>query len=144
MAELDYALLCDYVRVDRGTAAVIAAGIDTVYLAEVPGGRQIGLLLRVTFTRNESGRPHRLEVIVQDEDGERLVQIEGVITPEWKEGLPPGWLTGALAGFNFGVPLPRYGVYSMEILIDDRSAKSLNLRAEPMPAAAPSGTPEGD
>jgi hypothetical protein len=36
---LDYALLCDYVRVEGGVAHVIAAGIDTIWKEEVPSGQ---------------------------------------------------------------------------------------------------------
>ena len=50
MPELDYALLCDYVRAEHGIAHVIAAGIDTVYVPDVPAGHTIGLLSRVAYT----------------------------------------------------------------------------------------------
>jgi hypothetical protein len=125
--ELDYALLCDFVRVD-GVAHVIGAGIDTVYAQEVPTGHNLGFLARLTFTRNECGRPHRVEIVFQDEDGKRLTQIQGVLQPEWVEGLPPGWRTGSILGLNFGVPIPAYGVYAFEILVNDSSVQSLNLR----------------
>jgi hypothetical protein len=59
MPELDYALLCDYVRAERGVAHTIAAGIDTVHRPEVPTVANLGLLARVTFTRAECGRLHR-------------------------------------------------------------------------------------
>lgn len=39
MPTLDYALLCDYVRVEGGVAHVIAAGIDTIWKEEVPSGQ---------------------------------------------------------------------------------------------------------
>ena len=128
MPVLDYAVLCDYVRVEGGLAHVIAAGIDTILKDEVPSGQNVGLLMRVGFTRNECGRPHRVEVIFQDEDGERLAQIVGVVQPEWPEGVPPNWTSGALAGLNLGVPLPRFGVYAFEILVNDNHLKTIPLR----------------
>jgi hypothetical protein len=91
MPELDYAVLGDYVRAEAGIAHVIAAGIDTIWSAEVPTGRNVGLLLRITFTRNECGRLHRIEIIFQDTDGARLIlkvcvrtaDHEYVITAVW-------------------------------------------------------------
>lgn len=128
MPELDYALLCDYVRAEGGMAHVVAAGIDTIWAPEVPAGQNLGLLMRVAFARNECGRPHRIEVIFQGEDGERLAQIGGVVTPEWSSDLPPGWRVGALMGLNIGVPLPRYGLYAFEVLVNDSLVKSIPLR----------------
>jgi hypothetical protein len=133
--ELDYALLCDYVRLEQtGVAHVIAAGVDTVYLQQVPGAANLGLLVRLTFTRGECDKPHRIEAILADTDGEPVGKFNGVIAPQWQTGMPPGWKTGALLGFNFGVVLPRYGEYSMDILVNDDSKKFINLRAVPPPS----------
>ena len=142
MPELDYALLCDYVRAEGGVAHVISAGVDTVFAAEVPTGHNLGLLLSLKFTRNECGRPHRLEVIFQDEDGERLAQISGAIEPEWPEGIPPGWHSRAQAGFNLGIPLPRVGLYAFELLVNDSHAKTIPLRVLARESEAPGQAPE--
>lgn len=128
MPVLDYAVLCDYVRAEGGLAHVIAAGIDTVWTEDVPAGQNVGLLMRVSFTRNECGRPHRVEIIFQDEDGERLAQIMGVSEPQWPEGFPPNWRVGALVGLNFAVPLPRFGLYAFEVLVNDNHMKTIPLR----------------
>jgi hypothetical protein len=37
--ELDFALLSDFVRIEGGTAHVIAAGVDTVYTPGAAGRR---------------------------------------------------------------------------------------------------------
>jgi hypothetical protein len=133
--ELDYAVLCDYVRAEGGVAHVVAAGIDTVWAAEVPTGRNVGLLARLTFTRHECGRPHRLEVIFQDIDGDRLAVVQGVVNPQWIEGLPTGWRTGTLLGLNMGIPLPRYGVYGFEIMLNDSFVKNIDFRVVQQAAA---------
>jgi len=128
MPELDFALLADYVRADGGVAHVIAGGIDTINAPAVPTGQNLGLLFRIVFTRNECGRPHRLEVFFQDEDGTRLAAISSEITPRWAEGQPAHWGTGVIGGFNFLVPLPRYGIYSFELMMNDNNLKTLHLR----------------
>lgn len=139
MPEVDYAFLCDYARTDQsGVAHAIAVGVDTIYAPEVPTGRNLGLLMRITSTQGESGRPHRVEVFVRSTDGAELVRIEGILQPEWNPTLPAGWPVGELIAFNFGVPFPEFGVYAVEIMIDDHSEKSMNLRVVPMePAPAP-------
>ncbi len=133
MPELDYALLCDYVRAESGVAHIIAAGVDTVMLPQVPGATNLGLLVRLTFTRGECDKPHRLEAILAGTDGEPAAKINGVITPTWQQGLPLGWKTGAMLALNFGVVVPTYGEYSMDILVNDNSVKAINLRVVPPP-----------
>lgn len=129
MPGLDYAFVCDYVRAEHGLAHAIAAGIDTFFHPQVPAGSNFGLLLRATFSRNECGRNHTLEVIFQDADGERLAQIQAGVRPEWPPEHPAGWPVGALLGINMGVPIPRFGFYSLEILVNGNSVKSIPLRA---------------
>ena len=128
MPQLDFAFLCDYVRADSGTAHVIGAGIDTVYTPETPTAHNLALLARFTFTQGECGRPHRIEVFFRTEDGAEVAKFETVVEPIWEPTLPPGWPVGGVLGLNFGLPLPSFGLYSFEIMIDDGSAKSLNFR----------------
>lgn len=133
MPELDVALLCDYVRAENGIAHVIAAGIDTITTPEVPSGRSLGLLARFTFQRSECARPHRIEFIFMDTDGTRLTQGQLDIEPQWNEDLPPGWPTGALLGLNLGVPLPSWGAYACDILVNDTLKKTITFRVVPPP-----------
>ena len=72
MPELDFAILADRVSTEGGVGYLMRGGIDTVTAQAVPAMLMAGLLIRVGFTRQECGRPHRLEVILQGEDGQRL------------------------------------------------------------------------
>lgn len=115
--------------------------IDTVTTAEVPTGRNIGFLFRVAFSRAECDRPHRLEVLFQGEDGERLTHVQAVVEPEWDNALPPHWSVKFLGGMNFGVPLPRYGLYSFDVMINDSQQKAIELRVvEPEPPSTAAST----
>ena len=131
MPDLDYALLADYVRTEGGLAHIIGAGIDRIWAPQVPTGQNVALLARFRFARAECGRPHRLEVIFQDADGERLAQMDAVVEPEWPEGTPLGWGTPGLLGLNIGVPLPVYGTYSFEVMLNDSLMKSIPLAVSP-------------
>ena len=134
MPNLDFAFLCDHARGEEGIFHAIAGAIDTVYAPQVPSGRNVGLVARFTFTRNECGRPHRIEIIVQDTDGKQITKIGGTLEPALVKDQPIGWDTGVLFAVNFGLPLPAYGVYSIEILLNDSSVKSINLRVVQPPA----------
>ncbi len=142
MPELDYAILGDYVRTEGGIGHIIAAGIDAIYTPAVPTGQNVGLLLRVTFARNECERPHRLEIIFQGEDGERHTHITSTIEPVWDEELWPGWRVGAIFGINMGIPLPQFGTYSFEILLNDNLVKAIPIRVIERGSAPPGFPPE--
>jgi hypothetical protein len=131
MPQLDYALLADYVRVEGGLAHVIAGNVDTVYANDVPAAQNISLLIVLKFTREECGRPWPIDVVFQDEDGERLVQVNGQVQAEWAEGLPPGWRVGAALGMNFGIVIQQHGLHSFEVLVNGEHRKSLSLRVIP-------------
>ena len=137
MPTLDYAVLCDHVRAEGGVAHIIAAGIDTISAAQVPVTHNMGIVVQLEFTRNECGRPHRIEAHLQGIDGDTIAQIQGAITPEWVEA-PVGWDTRAQVTMNVGILFPRYGEYAMEILVNDTSLKRINLRvvetAQPLDA----------
>jgi hypothetical protein len=131
MAELDYALLCDYARAEGGVAHVIAAGIDTIQRSEVPSVANPGLLARTIFDDDETGETHQVEVQLRDQEGEQIAQVNLTVVPRRIEGLPEGWPTGALLAMNFGVPLPSFGPYTPTILLNDTPKKTLNLRVVP-------------
>jgi hypothetical protein len=136
--ELDYAFLAEYVHTEGGVAHVLSAGVDTIVTADTPTGQNIGLVFRLGFTRQECGRAHRVEIVFQDEDGVRLAQISTVVTPQWTEGLPVHWRQGVPGGLNFGIPLPRYGLYSFQVMVNDENRKTLHLRViEPTEPATP-------
>ncbi len=134
MPTLDFAILADYARADGGIAHVVAAGIDHIFVQQTPAGQNIGVLLRIEFTRNECGHPHSVEVFCQDEDGLRLIHLSGTVEPAWNDDWPPTWRSKTMVAFNFGMPLPRFGLYEVEILINDTSAKTLPIRVVPLAA----------
>lgn len=129
--ELGFAVLADHVRVENGLGYLIAGGIDRITAAAVPTGQNLGIFAAVDFTYAECGRPHRFEMIGQSEDGERLLALNGVVEPSIPDGHPSGWPIRAVFGVNLGMPLPRYGHYSLELLVDDHNLKTLRFRVVP-------------
>lgn len=143
MPELDFAILADRVSTEAGGVGyVMRGGVDTVTAPEVPTAQFIGLLFRVAFTRAECGRPHRFELIFQDVDGQRLMQAGSVLEPVWQETLPAHWHYNLLGGLNVALPFPNYGLYSLEILINDTNHKTLQIRV--VPPAEPEPAPDAD
>jgi hypothetical protein len=140
MLQLDYALLCDYVRAETGLAHVIAAGIDTVYRPEVPSVANLGLLARVTFTDDDIGHDHQLEIRLVDHQGQQVARITGAPPLEPVQGLPEGWAYGGIVAINFGVPLPTYGPYALTLTLDGTPVKIINFRVvQPDADTGPTG-----
>ncbi len=125
MPSLDFALIAEHVRVEKNLAYVIAGGTDVITVSQLPIGINLGLLLRISSKRAECGRLHRVEVLVQDEDGERLIHLTATGTPAWKEEWPITWESKQMFGFNFGLPVARYGIHEFVVLINDSQAKTL-------------------
>lgn len=127
MPELDYALLADAARDDGGLVSILAAGIDTFLAPQEPANATMAIVLRVGFTRNECGRPHRVEMLLQGEDGETVARVNGTTTPEWPAHHPVNWKTYSSLVINLAVSLP-LGQYQVIVMIDDTEAKSLPFR----------------
>jgi hypothetical protein len=127
VADLDFAILADYARVENGLGYLIAGGLDRIRMAEVPHTQNVGLLMRLLFTLGEADRAHRLEIMVLNADGGRLRQVQGSITPRVPFDHRPGRQLQMMSAINFGVPIPSYGSYSIEIVLNDVSIKTIPI-----------------
>jgi hypothetical protein len=128
LPELEYALLCDYVRPEGAMSHVLAANVDTLHAPAVPAAHNLGILIVEKFEADECGRLHVVYARFHSPSGEQLVEVRAEITPRWEEGAPPGWrVTGNIA-LNLGLPLPEYGLYTFEIGLAETVQKTLNLR----------------
>jgi hypothetical protein len=129
MPELDFMIMADYVRAEGGVLHMIAAGIDTIFTPVTPAVRQIGIGIRLTMT---------LEVVYQNEDGVRIAQINaGFAPPPDPSALPPGVRPAIAIPFNMSLPLPAYGRYSLELLVDGNSLKSIGITVSQPPEVLP-------
>lgn len=131
MAEIDFVILADYVRNDVGVLSIVGGGFDRLTAATLPSGQNVGLGLRFLFTRTECPGPHVLRIAFQDADAQVLVEVRA----EFPVGIPadyePGDLIGMTINANMGVPLPAYGRYTFEVVLDGQSLKSIPLRVVP-------------
>lgn len=125
MPEIDFALLAEHVRAENGLGYAIAAGVNKVMLQSVPSGLPAGVLLKLSLSPAERSRDHRIEFVFMGADGERLMQMN-LVPP-----VDPS-ASHILIGTNFGLPIPEYGHYSLEILINDTMHKAFSLEATPL------------
>jgi len=134
---VDTALLCEAVTVRDGLLFILGGGITQGGRTEFPSPLGLSLALRILARPSELAHDHELEVLLQDEDGQKITKVElrmegtepppGVQIPAGEEmGLPIPWT------FPGRPMLPHPGRYSFEILIDGdlKSSVPLNVVLE--------------
>jgi hypothetical protein len=129
--EIDTALLCEAATVRDGLFFILGGAITEVVNAEYPAELGLTLALRILVHPTEMEHPHRLEIVLQDEDGEQITTVNGDIQLGGADLVPAGELGEILIPWSFpGKPLlPAIGRYSFELLIDGLHQRSIPLRA---------------
>lgn len=135
MPQVDFMILCDYVRSsDGGLLHMIAAGIDRLRVPVLPTVQNVGVAVRLSLQRSECDRDYELQLIVQHADGERIAELLGQFRATYPpSNMPPGWATHMALALNLGLPLQVYGEYSLELLVAGDHKKSLGFIVEPPP-----------
>jgi hypothetical protein len=139
MPEVDFAMFCEEAYVSDGFLYAKGAAWDTLVVEKVPAAHQTALALRLLFEPSDCGRTHEVEVFIQDIDGKRIAFGLARPHPELDPTAPAHWLISSIVTISFLLPLPVYGEYSLEVVIDGESSKSAQLRAVPGPVGAPQG-----
>ncbi len=131
MPELDYAMLAEHVLIQRGTAHILGGGWDGIETNTMPVTTNVTFLIRIGFDRAECERPHRVEVIVQDEDGDRRFHLTRTLKPKWPGRYPIAWKFNEQ--FKFGVPITftSYGIHDCTILLNDSLVKRIPFIVKP-------------
>jgi len=127
--ELDFAILCEAAHATQGLLFVHAGCFDQITGAV--GTHQVAVAFRLLFTSGECDRPHSMDVIAQDEDGQRLATVTNVVVPHIPDDLVAGTKVKVLVTMRIPLQIQRYGRYSLEILADNVSLKTLPLRFAP-------------
>ena len=131
--QVDFMILCDYVRADGGLLHMIAAGIDRIRVPMLPAVHNVGVAVRLSLHRSECDRDYELQLIFQNTDGQRIADLTAQFRAQYPPGLPAGWPTPVALALNLGLPLQAYGEYSFELLISGDHKKSLGVIVEPPP-----------
>ncbi|MBI4369019.1 MAG: hypothetical protein HY547_02195 [Elusimicrobia bacterium] len=136
--ELDFAFLADAAEVTGGKLYVLGGAFDTIWIKEPPVTvPHMTLAMRFLFSPAEAGRQHSLEIIILDEDGKKLVNLQSNLNVERSQGLTMGIKQPVPIALNFfNIRFEKSGVYSVEILFNGSSLKSIPLRLMRQTAAA--------
>lgn len=131
--KLDYAILANSSEIRENIAFMLGGSWDTAYSDRFPAQFSGSILIRLLFHQTETGREHQLELRVHDEDGRPIAPAATIaLQVDTPKELPTGWEVPALAAINLrGLPIPKQGRYSFELLVDGLHLKSLPFRFLP-------------
>ena len=124
--QVDYAFICDYAEATNKVNA-LGIGFDTIMASRVPVRHpNFFLVIQLRATVVEAGEKN-FEVHLIDEDGKQIIApIKGMLNiPRPPSGTES---TGRIAMRFDGVEFPRYGVYSMHVLVEGHEMSRIPLR----------------
>ena len=136
---IEVAVLCDAATDDNGKLNLLGA-FDTIKTPQLPAVHpQCSIALRVTFFSGDEGK-HELQLNFVDADGRPIMRnfppipVEVTLPDEMHFGT-----RNFIVNFQ-QLQLPAAGLYSVDILVDDRSQASIPLLVKytPPPSIPPS------
>jgi uncharacterized protein DUF6941 len=133
-------LLCDAATVRENLLHVLGAGINRIARPVYPAKLGLDLALLFTIAPTEAQERHRLRVVVQTSDGNKIAEFSAEFQVAPAGALQPGerMMTPVVLPLK-EVQLPSEGVYGIEILIDGQMQHSFTFVAnvQPTPSLPP-------
>lgn len=129
MAELDFAMLAEYARLDAaGLLTVVGGGFDRVQ-ASGPGlVHRMSVAARIKLADDESGANFEIKIIPPGPSNFTM-GISGVSTI--KEGAQPvAGNAGVISVVDLGVPISEAGRYTVQFFIAGKLARELPFEVE--------------
>jgi hypothetical protein len=127
---VDWVVPCRYAETPGdGTATILGGGTDTFWVAELPAEIAIFLAMRVAGTEDEwRDETHSLSIKLVRPDLAEEVTLSGDLRIEQFSPLKqPGWEAGMLIPALQRWIAREYGLYTLEVFIDDRRQKSVPI-----------------
>jgi hypothetical protein len=141
------AFLCDGANVREGLLNILSAGITRVHRQTFPAPLGVQLAIMATLMQVEARAPHALRLVVQGEDGETAIQLDGQFGfGEMPKGLQPGEPIAVPMVIDLrNARIPKAGIYSLEIVVDNQHMKSLPfvVSDKPIVLMSPAPPPPG-
>jgi hypothetical protein len=128
--DVAWALACRFAEVTPdGTATLVGAGLDSVWVPEVPADVGIFLMMRIAGASYEFQEAHTIAVkLIDPEREEQEVLTAGFgpvdeLPPQYHPALDPGILIPAGIGWH----AEHFGLYTLDVLVDDRQRRSIPI-----------------
>ncbi len=129
MAELDYAYLAEYARVDPGGSLTSVGGSYThVGVGAVPAQHLLGVAGRIRTTTDSPGVT--LRIVMRDEAKKMSLSLETQLQPEENARVYAGNKVGILFAINTVMPIVGLGSYEVVVELDDVPVRHLYFTVE--------------
>lgn len=128
--QVDWALPCRFAEaLPDGTAALFGAGLDSIWLPEIPADVGTFLMMRISGPTYEFEQEHTLAVkLIDPQSGEHELLVAGFgPIDEPPQHLHPGLDPGILIPAAIGWRAEHFGLYTLEVFIDDRRQRSIAI-----------------
>lgn len=128
-----FAVLADYVNITHGGKINILGVFDFIYTTQFPTNlHEMQLVMRFEADISERGQQKELQVLLFDQEGEKLLELNGRIT--LRDAKP-----GDLLLFNQvvtlrNIPFQREGDYQFDIYIDGTLKSHVPLKVLVQPS----------
>lgn len=122
------AVLCDSAADYNGKLCILGA-FDTIWARQYPAVHpHCAIALRLLFRDTDEGK-HRLSISLIDSDGKNLFQKGPVIDLEIRQVPEESFFLSRNIVINLqGLSLPKIGLYSIDVVMDDRIIARIPLQ----------------
>ena len=117
---IDWLIPCRFVEVHDSLATIVGAGIDTVWLAELPAPVQLMLAIRLVGMVEEftPDQLHRTTTRIKDPRGQTISEVGGDFSIS-AESARPEYLAGVTLPAAVGFQVAEEGTYTIECEFGD-------------------------
>jgi len=130
VAKLDYALLAEFAKLDAaGSMNIIGAGFVRIAASAIPAQQLFSVVGRLWCDPADSNIPMR--VVFSDRAGQLRIASEGLLSPQPHAATVDGLVSVSFVSTQI-VPVPRYGMYDVEVWLGDEMAQALFFEVVPV------------
>ena len=113
--DIEYAVLADYVDIVNSKLYQMGGGWDITTVAAMPASLRLGVALGVRLGWDETDRPVPVTIVVENDDGQEFLRVEGTLQVSRPEGLPPGSTQLSQIAANLPLTVPVAGGYRVRM-----------------------------
>jgi hypothetical protein len=123
--KLDWLILADAAQTVGGKLYLLGGGWDSLIVNTLPAQQVVAIAVGIEVKWTETNEQHKVELHMEDQDGNQLMKIEGA----FEVGRPPGIAPGQSQRFQLAVPTPitfnQLGTYVVKVLFPDEKTREL-------------------
>ena len=114
--QIEYAMIADFAEITGGKLYVMGGGWDTFNAPEVPTQIRIAVAAGVRIGWDETNVPIPLRITIDDDDGQELVRIDGMMNVGRPPTLPAGSTQLSQMAANVPLNVSAFGGFRVRVV----------------------------